>query len=203
MKRYFKIISSAFVCWTGMLFLSVILFSPSDLFAVAFKTFGSKGQPVHIEDEVEKYPDLYIEKMKTDLKYGNLAGVGFLCRILINVRPENSEVRAMYSLYLASKGDIDAAKEELKKTAASRRVSPYSLYARAMIHHREKRYNEAIKICRQAISMDKSHPYPRNLEGQVYVDLGEYKRAYASFKKAVELLPDFSPGYNNIGVISF
>ena len=203
MKRYFKIISSALVCWTGMLFLSMILFSPADLFAVAFKTFDSKGQPVHIEDEVEKYPDLYIEKMKTDLKYGNLAGVEFLCRILINVRPENSEVRAMYSLYLASKGDIDAAKEELKKAAASRRVSPYSLYARAMIHHREKRYNEAIKICRQAISMDKSHPYPRNLEGQVYVDLGEYKRAYASFKKAVELLPDFSPGYNNIGVISF
>lgn len=190
------------ICWLAGLLMAAIL-STTEVSAMVFETYDSEGMPVYIDAEVKKNPDRFIDSMKAYLKQGNLDGIGFLGKILVKARPENTDVRAMYSMYLVSKGELEKAGDELDKADAFKQKSQFALYARAMILQREKKYDSAIKVCKQSIAMDKRHPYPRNILGRIYFDRGQYQQALDSFKKAVELEPDFLPGYTNLGAVSF
>jgi len=193
---------SKMVFCIGILYFFTV-YTAGDLLAVPINTLDSEGMPVYIEKEIEKAPDQFLETIKKELKTGNLDSVGFIAKILNKTMPKNPDVKAMYCIYLVSTGDIIKAKKELKKIAEYQKNNLYVLYADAMIKHRERKYHDAEKICRKAILKDKSHPYPRNILGRIYFDLGEYKKAYASFKKAIELVPEFLPGYSNLGAVCF
>ena len=186
-----------------LIFYIINILVVADIFAVPIQTFDTEGTPLSLKEEVKKDPDRFIEDMKTELRYGNLDNVGSLAKRLVEIKPLDPEVRALYSIFLVSKGDIKRARQELIKATEGLKETQYSLYAKAMILRLEKNYDAAIKACKKAIAMDKSHPYPWNILGRIYFDRQEYKKALSSFQKAVELEPNFLPGYINLGAVFF
>jgi tetratricopeptide (TPR) repeat protein len=186
-----------------LIFCIINILTVTDLLAVSIQTIDKDGIPSYSTEQIKRDPDRFIENMKTDLRYGNLDSIGFLAERLIEVKSDVPDVRALYSIFLSSKEDVEKARQELKKATESRKESQYSLYAKAMILRLEKQYSAAIKACKKAITMDKSHPYPWNILGRIYFDRQEYKKAIASFQKAVELSANFMPAYVNLGAVSF
>lgn len=189
-------------CSLGVLCIVIILMV-TDLLALPIKTFDTDGMPVNIEENLTKDPDRFIHDMKIDLMRGDVDSIGFLAKRLVKIRPDDSDVRAMYSIFLASKDDVTRAEQELERAERGRKETQYVLYAKAMILRLEKKYNSAINVCKKAIAMDKIHPYPWNILGRIYFDLEEYNQALASFQKAIELVPNFLPAYANLGAVSF
>ncbi len=202
MKEYSGSNYSKTYCWIVIL-IAISFLSNSDAFAVPIQTMDSEGVPVYVGIAVSDDPDKFIKAMKTELKQGNLDSIGLIGRELVKIRPENADVRALFSIYLISKGDIEKGKEELKRAEMFSRKNKFALYAEAMILHRKAKYEDAIKVCKKAISMDKYHPYPRNIIGRIHYDIGQYEKAYAGFKKAIELEANFLPGYTNLGAVTF
>lgn len=199
MKRHFFL---KHTMWLVILFMAMIPMD-ADVFAVPMQTFDDDGTPIHTEKEVKKAPDRFIEQMEIYLREGNLESIGYLATRLVKLRPDSPKVRALYSIYLASKEDIGKAKKELRAVASDHKKSLFALCAKAMILRLEKKQNAAIKVCEEAVKKDKNHPYPRNILGRIYFDLGKYKDALANFQKAAELEPGFLPAYANLGAISF
>ena len=187
---------------TGILYFFTV-YTAGYLLALPMNTLDSAGMPLYIEKEIEDAPDQFLKIIKKELETGNLESIGFIAKTLNKTMQNNPDVKALYSIYLVSKGDIITAKKELKKAVEYQKNNIYALYAEAMIKQREKEYYDAEKICKKAILKDKFHPYPRNILGRIYFDIGKYKKAYASFKKAIELVPEFLPGYSNLGAVCF
>ena len=193
-----------------LVFCIINILTVTDLLAAYIQTIDKDGVPPYSTEQIKRdpdkfieNPDRFIENMKTDLRYGNLDSIGFLAERLIETGSDDPDVRALYSIFLSSKEDIEKARQELKIATKSQKETQYSLYAKAMILRIEKQYSAAIEACKKAITIDKSHPYPRNILGRTYFDRQEYKKAIASFQKAVELVPNFLPAYVNLGAVYF
>ncbi|MBI9090809.1 MAG: tetratricopeptide repeat protein [Desulfobacterium sp.] len=137
--------------------------------------------------------------MKSELRRGNLDSVGGLGQMLLEVQPENPSAMTIYSIFLTSKGEIEQAKSLLQAVPDLWKSNFFSLCAKAMIKHREKKYAAAIKLCKKAVSLDETHPYPSNIMGRVFFEEGKFDKALASFNKAIELNSDFLPGFTNLG----
>jgi tetratricopeptide (TPR) repeat protein len=168
--------------------------------AVSVTTSGNEGISISVWDAVRNDPERFIEGIKRDLEFGELKHIGRLGSYLRQEFPDNREVRALYSIYLASNGYIEQAKKELE--GYSGRTTKYDLFAKALISKNERDYDTALKICKQAVAMDKKHPYPWNIMGSIYFDLKQYRNAHVSFQKAVDLQPGFLLAYTNMGFVS-
>jgi tetratricopeptide (TPR) repeat protein len=189
----------------GMIFFGVmfgiLILSGPELGAIPFG--GGDDVETYSREDLEtnqELQELLVKDMKNDLRRGLVGNIGRRARQLLEVSPMNAEVRALYSIYLVSMGDLERASLELKK-AAKEKDTKYAFYAKAMIKHEAKEYNDAITLCTEAIGMDPGHPFPRNVLGGVYFDLGQNDKAIENFSKAVELSPAFSLGYTNLGFV--
>lgn len=191
-----------FLLKTLLCILCITFVTTEKICATAVSTFDSAGTPISIEEEIKKAPEEYIREMGTYLRQGKLDTIGYLSKNFSRSPENDPRAPALFSIYFASRGDVEAAKKHLKNARAAGE-SPYSLYAQAMILRLEKKYQQAENICKKAISMDQSHPYPWNVLGRIQYDTGSTKKAYASFQKAVELQPDFLPGHINLGASAF
>jgi len=183
----------------------VSMLHPAHLFAIVvpMELLDSEGSLLELEKNVAKNSDHFIEVMKKELITGNLVTIGFITNILKKTIPANPEVKSFHSIYLVSTGDVKNAIITLKTIADFQKDSAYVLYAKAMIKHREGKLFEAEKICKKAILLNQSHPYPRNILGRIYFDQDKNQQALTSFKKAIELEPNFLPAYNNLGAVSY
>ncbi len=188
-------------CHTAIFLLFLIICFTSSAFAVPMgsELIDTKGNVVYSKEKIMKSPEEYIELIKYELKRGNLKMVGVLGRHLTELRPDNSDVRAIYSIYLASINEVEKAKFELKKLKDISGKNKYALSAEAMILQVQKKYKEAAKVCLKAVALDKKFSYSRNVLGTIYFDMEQYGKAAESFKKAVEIFPDFSLGHTNLG----
>ena len=180
----------------------VILLNANSIFATAISTYDSAGKPLHIDEAIEKDPDKYLTVMEVFLRQGRVEAVATIAKGFARIKGADMRVPALLSIYLAYKGDTDAAKKELLK-ARGLGNTPYVFYAEAMILRLEKKFLQGIEVCKKAIAMDERHPYPWNVLGRIYSDQGEIKNAYASFQKTVELEPNFLPGYINMGASAY
>ena len=198
--RYFYKMDFPVVLLGLCAFLIVITASP--LPASTMKTYDSDGMPVDIQKIIKTSPDLFIQNMEDYLKLGKIDALGVLSSELIQVKKDNPDVKALHCIFLASKGKIAESKTILKKISKID-SNAYALYANAMILRAEADYKSALKTCEKAVAIDTLHPYPRNIMGRIYFDMGEYKKAITSFQAAVKLQPDFVPGYTNLGAVFF
>ena len=190
----------------SMVIFSVLLITNISLLNAA--SFSSDMEDANrpamdISAELKKNPDNFIEVMKKELADGNLDVAGSLAKELIKAKPDDPDPRAVYSMYLSSKNEIDEAKKQLALAKGLRGETLFTLSADAMILQREKKYDDAIEACNKSIFMDEHHPYPRNILGRIYSDMGKPEDARENFKKTVELNPNFLPGYLNLGAVSF
>lgn len=189
--------------WWPAIFFIIAVLEANSLPATVIGTFDTDGMPYYLGDEVKKDPDKIMADLKTSLIYGNLAKVGVLAEALLKTRPDDPDLRALYSIFLSSKGDISKAKQELLRATLHNKKNQYSLYAKAMILRYDRQYDNAINVCKQAISLDESHPYPWNIMGRIYFDREEYQSALAGFQRTIELEPNFLPAYSNLGAVFF
>ena len=151
----------------------ITLLAVEDLFALLIPTVDSEGEPVHVEEEVLRDPDKFTDEIKADLRRGDLGRVGVISEHLLAIRPHDCDLRAIQSVFFASKGDLSGARAELNKMDDSCQETKYVLYARAMILRLEKDFGDALNACERAIAKDRSHPYPWNIQGRIYFDKGE------------------------------
>jgi len=178
------------------------VFAVHNLHATAITTFDSAGEPFYLEQDIGKDPDKYLQVMENSLRMGRLDLIGGLARRLMDTRGEDPKVPALLSIYLSSEGELDAARAQLE-AAQEAGKTPYALYAQAMILRLEKKYSQAKQVCREAISLDESHPYPWNVLGRIQFDQGAAQKAYESFQKAVNLEPGFLPSHTNLGAAAY
>ena len=184
--------------------ICLILLAASSLHATAITTFDSAGEPSYLEQELEKDPEKYIQVMEDALRQGRLAKIGTLGKHLTRLKKEDPRVSALYSICMASKGELDDAKHYRNQALDQEEGDTlYSLTAQAMILRLEKKHSQAKKVCNKAISMDASHPYPWNVLGRIQFDLEATPKAYESFQKAVNLEKNFLPGHINLGAAAY
>ncbi|MCP3872396.1 MAG: tetratricopeptide repeat protein [Desulfobacteraceae bacterium] len=198
MKNLYPERIAKLACWLCLFCMMIIFITPVVL-AIPITTFDSQGMPFYLRDSITKSPDQAFKLMKTELRNGNLDSMGGLSEIFLEIHPKNYDAMAMNAIYLVSKGAIEQAKKQLETVRIYQTKNFFLLCAEAMIKQREKKYSSAIKICNKAISQDKTHPYPQNIMGRIYFEEGKFDKALANFKKAVELNPNFLPGYTNQG----
>ncbi len=201
MNQFFNKLMKLRFCLGLLFFLAV--FPTTNLQAIPINTLDSEGSPIYLEKEIEKNPEQFLDIIKKELMAGNLGSIGYIAKTLQVAMPKNPDVKSLYSIYLTSTGDIIKAKKELKEAQEYQGNNLYGLYAEAMLKHRERKYHDAERICQKAILQNKTHPYPRNILGRIYFDQEMYEKAYINFKKAIELAPEFIPGYSNLGAVCF
>ena len=185
-----------------LLFLCCFIFlATPQLFATPFNTLDTDGMPFYVDEKIENDPDKFIKNMEEFLRLGNLDAAGSLAMQLAGIRGSDIRVAALNSLFLASQGNTKAAEMWLKNIAGTEK-NAYALYAKALIARQEKKYDESVTLCKKAISMDRTHPYPWNILGRTQFDQGQNKEAIASFKKAIRLEPKFLPAHSNLGAVA-
>lgn len=190
-------------CYCLGIFCAMTLLLTASAPAVPVAPCDPEGNPISLEELIERAPEWVLEFIKAELRKGSLDNVGYLSRMFLRQRPGNTDARAMYCAWLVASGDLKEANEQMSRIPSSSAENPLVLYARAMTKQAEKHYNAAISLCRKAIRLDKTHPFPWTIMGRVYFDLEQNEKALDCFKKAVELEPDFLLGYTNLGIASF
>lgn len=133
---------------------------------------------------------------------GDLGAVAYWAPGLMDQYPGDSTVRALYAVALAAQGSLDEARAMLKRFDAEAEPA-YRFMARALIARHEGKLGTALKLAKKAVSKDKLHPYPLNIEGRIYVEQGHHKKALDSFLKAIKLSPEFAAAYVNAGVLQY
>ena len=171
----------------------LMLLTTVPAYGLTFDTLDSAGNQLSSKKVIAEEPDRYIQNMEQYLRQGKLDLILSLAQTMSSMQVDDPRIPALYSIALVSQGDLVSAKkkiEQAKKSGETRYVS----YAQAMILKKENKYDQAEKECMRAIEKYKDHPYPWNILGRIRFDRGNYKKAYESFQKAVELDPLFLPG---------
>jgi len=179
----------------------IVLLCPQPASATAISTYDSSGKPIHIEEKIEQAPEKYLSYMEQCLRQGKLDEIGYLSDRLSTIKKEDPRVPALSSIFQASQENMDAAKQKLQE-ARLLGETHYILYAEAMILRLKKKYSQARTRCEKAIELDRTHPYPWNILGRIQFDQGDKEKAYTSFKKAIDLEPEFLPGHINLGAVA-
>lgn len=198
-QLFVKKISRSLIYITGMVCFFIIPFS----FGATLTTFDDGGgESFDVQKMIDASPQIFVQFMTDFLKKGNIDAIGGLSSQLIQRQNDDDTILALHSIYLASKGQAKAVKRLLSKIKNPDRIA-YALYAKAMVQRLEKQFKDAINTCDKAISMDDTHPYPLNIKGRIYFDMGDYKNAIPNFKTALKLEPQFLPAHTNLGAAFF
>lgn len=144
----------------------------------------------------------FIDLLKRNFFNGNIEGIGTLAWRLIQVAPNNADLRSLYALHLFSKGIDKDAIEQLKEAKRLDAGNHLILYAQAINNLRNKNYSNAIKTAKKSIARDKSHPFPHNVIGSAYFEQNQLNLAANSFKAAIKINPGFAPAYTNLGSVA-
>ncbi len=135
-------------------------------------------------------------------KRGDLGIIAHWAPKLMERYPEDVTLRALYAVALASQGHVADAQAMLSRFG-DREMLSYRYMTEALIARREGNFDKVVKLARKAIAENKSHPFPFNILGRVYVQQGEYAKARDSFHKAVELAPEYAAAHVNLGAVEY
>jgi tetratricopeptide (TPR) repeat protein len=183
--------------------MAMVVQSPSICHGIAIDTLDSEGMPLSVDKEVLKSPEEYLKVMETEFEKGNLDSIRFLGEQLDKAKKINSDLRALYSISLASMGDIAGAEKQLAAVAGDQVNELYRLCAQAMLLKAKGHTADALKVCDKAIAAPPPHPYPYNIRGRIYLAMGQTKNALAAFQKAIDINPGFLPAYANLGALYY
>ncbi len=154
------------------------------------------------KEALNQNKDELVDLLKRNFFNGNLEGIGVLSWRLIQVAPDNADLRSLYALHLFSKGIENEAIAQMKEAQRLDAANPLILYAQAINDLKNKNYNNAIKTAKNSILKDKRHPFPHNIIGSAYFEQNQLNLAEKSFKTAIKLNPGFAPAYTNMGFVA-
>ena len=163
---------------------------------------GLAGAAAVQEADIKANFAKYIQTLKADIRNGRLGRLGDLTAALLKVRPNDPEVLLLRSVYLAATEQPTAASAHLNNAGAQMSESCLAACVRAMLLRQTGDYSEALAACRKALRLDAEHPYPWNVQGRVYWEMGRPTNAVESFRRALGLNPDFYPALANLGAVA-
>lgn len=143
-----------------------------------------------------------IDSLKRNFFNGNLEGIGALAWRLIQIAPNDSDLRALYALHLFYKGIPNDAQAQLNEAQRLSPDNPLILHALAMSAISKKDFKDAIRLANVAIAKDQRHPFPHNVLGSAYFEQNQLSLAEKSFQTAIKLNTNFAPAYTNLGFVA-
>lgn len=118
----------------------------------------------------------------------------------LDLNPTHVTARHWYGLYLAWLGRLEEAIIELQR---SQQLDPFSPIISANIgwaYYAARRYDEAIRQCREAIAMAPNFYRSYLYLGSIYAEVGDFDAALAKLKRVTELT-GCGPEVTNIGYV--
>lgn len=76
------------------------------------------------------------------------------------------------------------------------------LLNQALIHIHKKQYKEADVLLQNAITANSKNPFSYNLQGFVYRQLGQFKKAREAYEQALTLSPNYAKAHFNLGILA-
>ncbi|MGH2390889.1 MAG: tetratricopeptide repeat protein, partial [Chloroflexota bacterium] len=95
-------------------------------------------------------------------------------------------------------GDLDGAATLGRRVPTAAAQAMHALNLRGMIAQIQGRFSEALDLCNQAITRDRSIPEFHNNQGNALQALKRHDEAGAAFKTAIRLRPTFAEAHNNL-----
>lgn len=76
------------------------------------------------------------------------------------------------------------------------------LLNQALIHIQKQQYKEADVLLQKAVAANSKNPFSYNLQGFVYRQLGQFKKAREAYEQALALSPNYAKAHFNLGVLA-
>jgi tetratricopeptide (TPR) repeat protein len=76
------------------------------------------------------------------------------------------------------------------------------LLNQALIHIQKQQYKEADVLLQKAVATNSKNPFSYNLQGFVYRQLGQFKKAREAYEQALALSPNYAKAHFNLGVLA-
>lgn len=102
---------------------------------------------------------------------------------------------------LIMKGDIKKAEEVLTQVKDSIPADSETHFLLGVTAYNRKDYNTAVNAYKEAIRLNANHFEAYNSMGNAYRDTKQYAEAEKSYRKAIELRPQFSFAYTNLALM--
>jgi tetratricopeptide (TPR) repeat protein len=114
----------------------------------------------------------------------------------VALNPNGADALAHLGFISAMAGEQEEAIRNLKKAFRLNPIPPIFYYHfLGAVYHDVKKYNEAIEILNQGISIDSETLTPYPILISCYIELNQFDEARRSSKKVLEIDPDFSLAY--------
>jgi len=165
---------------------------------------GSSAQQPSMALQSPQQAKKTLEKLQTELrKNGELRNILVLAPRIMELLPDDPDIRYMYAIALAAKGDVASAEMVLIKDVPQKSgtTALYASLAKAAIAKTGGKLKAADKAARVAVAIDAKHPYAYNLLGQIDAARKDYAKALANFQTVVRLAPEFAAAWSNLGAV--
>jgi len=175
----------------------------ADSHAITAATFGEVGRAHTIQqaraaatralelDEAiaEAHASLAFIRFRFDWDW---TGAEIEFRRALDLNPNHAQARHWFGMYLASRGRLDQALEEMLRAREVDPLSPVVLSGISRIHHFAGRYQEAIASFRQVLKADPQFAGAHFGLALTFLAVGDAGQAAAQADRVAELLPNSS-----------
>lgn len=108
----------------------------------------------------------------------------------VEINPNNSEARFLYSLYLSAMGRFDEALAEMRRAEELDPLSLEKIAGIGEIFYLQRQFDRAIEQYRKALEMDPNSGFAYWAIGRTLTDKGSYDEAVAALEKSIPLSGD-------------
>jgi len=144
-----------------------------------------------------------LAELETEFRQaGDLRNILAFAPRIIELLPDDADIRYMYVIALAAKGDVASAEGALQGVRRDSDANAlYASLAKAAIAKAGGKQEDADQAAKKAVSIDSKHPYAYNILGQIAASRRDYANALESFQTAVGYAPDFVAAWSNLGSV--
>lgn len=143
-----------------------------------------------------------LEDLKQDLRWGRLGRIETAAPALLASRPDDPQVNGLYGIFLATRGEVDAARACMEKARPSELSIHSARLIEALILRHQGDPSGSQRVAQQAVEGDPAHPFAWNVLGRATLDTGDTAKALQQFQRAVALNERFYPGHLNVGAVA-
>ncbi len=147
--------------------------------------------------------DAGIDDLRQALRTGRLGRIEALAPALLAAQPDDPQLNGLHGIALASRGDLNAARECLRKARGADSAANHARLIEAILLRQQGDRPGAVRAAQEAVDADPGHPFAWNVLGRAVLDAGDLPGALRHFQKAIELNEAFYPAHLNLGAIAF
>lgn len=144
-----------------------------------------------------------IDDLRQALRTGRLGRIEALAPGLLAAQPDDPQLNGLHGIALASRGDLNAARDCLQKARAAGSAANHARLIEAILLRQQGDRPGAVRAAQEAVDADPGHPFGWNVLGRAVLDTGDLPGALRHFQKAIELNEAFYPAHLNLGAVAF